>query len=367
MMLDLKNTDQKVDLRPGMDRDGNISASSVPKDSSPIRDNTRQTSAATESSLVSNNPTEATTSSRTATFGNHEVEAFDEFDLRAQVFFDPSSHVPSSGNLGKWECTIKAFVVCYARIKFLFIILCLPEKYGWTIEWYTCAPVLLMATAPASANNVEMGLFGSLSESFSSNVLALVPSASETTSQGNAKLDSTMSFTPPLSASKNFNPVFEDPLGDSPFKAIPSTETAPSEPQTHQSLALSQSVGPKTESVSIIGFGDSFSALAGASDTRYLSLNSQFLATPLQETDILSDILPPAPLPGTTSQQNFSAPPNAQSSSFSASSVQEASQSYFAQSGHHVQQDSSAVSSQPAAQAFSAPGPIATTPIVNSH
>jgi len=65
---------------------------------------------------------------------------------------------------------------------------------------------LLASRAPA--NNVEMDLFGSLSESLSSNALALVPSASETTtSQGNANLDSTVAFAPPPSASNNINPV----------------------------------------------------------------------------------------------------------------------------------------------------------------
>ena len=145
--------------------------------------------------------------------------------------------------------------------------------------------------------------------------------------------------------------MFEDPFGDSPFKAGPSTETAPSHPQTHQGLAPSLSSGPNTESVSNFRFGVSFS-VPSANETKLLSMSP-----PSQETDILADILPPAPLPGTTSQQNFSAPPDAQFlSSFSASSGQMAPQSFFTQSGQHVQQDFSAVTSQPAAQSFSAPG-----------
>ncbi|KAL2563677.1 hypothetical protein AAZV13_20G204900 [Glycine max] len=264
-------------------RDGGISAASAPKGSSPVSDNPRQTSAPTGSSLLSDNPTEATAAASTATSGNREVKAFDEFDPRGP-------------------------------------------------------PV---------------------SESFSSNALALVPSTSKiTTSQGNANLDSTASFALPPSASSNFNLVFEDPFGDSPFKASPSTETARSHPRTPQGLAPSQSSGPNTELVSNFGFGVSFSA-PGASYTQHLSLNSQFLSMPppSQETDILAEILPPAPLPGTTSEQNFPAPPDAQSSSsFSASSGQMAPQSFFPQSGQHMQQDFSAVTSQPAAQAVSAPG-----------
>ncbi|BAT93522.1 hypothetical protein LR48_Vigan02g275400 [Vigna angularis] len=213
-----------------------------------------------------------------------------------------------------------------------------------------------VSASRAPANNVEMDLFGSLSESLSSNALALVPSTSETTtSQGNANLDSSVAFAPPPSASNNFNPVFEDPFGDSPFKAIPSAETSPPQPQSHQSRAPSQPSGSNTESVSNFGFGDSFSALPQARDTQSLSLNSQFLS-PSQETDILADILPLPPLPGATSQQNFSAHPDAQaSSSFSASSGQMASQSSFAESGQHAQQGVSSGTSQPAAEAVSVP------------
>uniref|UniRef100_K7LM85 ENTH domain-containing protein n=1 Tax=Glycine max TaxID=3847 RepID=K7LM85_SOYBN len=301
--LERKLSEQNVDAPPSYEeavsqsplhyeRDGEISAASAPKGSSPKSDNPHQkTSAPTGSSLVSDNPIEATAAASTGTSENREVEAFDEFD--------PRGHLVS-----------------------------------------------------APANNVEMDLLGSLSYSFSSNALALVPSASETTtSQGNANLESTASFALPPSASNNFNPVFEDPFGDSPFKAGPSTETAPSHPQTHQGLAPSLSSGPNTESVSNFRFGVSFS-VPSANETKLLSMSP-----PSQETDILADILPPAPLPGTTSQQNFSAPPDAQFlSSFSASSGQMAPQSFFTQSGQHVQQDFSAVTSQPAAQSFSAPG-----------
>ncbi|KAL9316901.1 hypothetical protein ACSQ67_013418 [Phaseolus vulgaris] len=252
-------------------------------------------STAKGSSPVNDNPTQ-TTAASTATSGNPESKAFDEFD--------PRGHPASA------------------------------------------------ARAPAS--NVELDLFGSLSEPFSSNALAPVASAPETTtSQANTNLDSTVAFAPPPSATNNFNTVFEDPFGDSPFKALPSAETPPPQPQTHQSRAPSQPSGSNTESVSNFGFGDSFSALPRDRDTQSLPLNSQFLS-PSQETDILADILP---LPGTTSQQNFSAHPDAQaSSSFSASSGQMASQSFFAESGQHAQQGFSAGTSQPAAEAVSVPG-----------
>jgi len=58
--------------------------------------------------------------------------------------------------------------------------------------------------APATANNVEMDLLGSLSDSFSSNALAIVPSESATAAP-DANAGSTASFAPPSSGSNNFN------------------------------------------------------------------------------------------------------------------------------------------------------------------
>lgn len=146
--------------------------------------------------------------------------------------------------------------------------------------------------------------------------------------------------------------MFEDPFGDSPFKAVPSPETAPFPPQMHQNLEPSESSGPNTENVSNFGFGDSFSVVpystSSVSDTQLVSSNSQFLpqylSSPPQEPDILADILPPAPLSGITSQHNFSAPPSYAQSlpSFSASSGQMASQYFLAQSGQLMQQGFSA-------------------------
>ncbi|XP_019428520.1 PREDICTED: clathrin interactor EPSIN 3-like isoform X1 [Lupinus angustifolius] len=282
-------------------RDGETSAASAPKGSFPVSDNPQQPSAPPGSSLMKDSPTKATAAATTSAPGNKEVEGFDEFDPRG----------PASA-------------------------------------------------APATANNAEVDLFGSLSES-----LPPVPSSATTTLEGNIDLDSTASFAAAPSTSNNFNQSFEDPFGDTPFKAIPSTETAPSQPQTHHSLEPSQSSGPNVEAISNFGFGDSFSVVpfstSGASDTQSFSTNTQFVSqdfsTPPQETDILADILPPAPLPGMTSQQN-SAPPDSQSSlSFSAPFGQIASQTSFVQSGQLTQQGFSAPTSQPALQAFSFSAP----------
>lgn len=150
---------------------------------------------------------------------------------------------------------------------------------------------------------------------------------------------------------------FEDPFGDSPFKADTSAETAPSQPQSYQSIESSQSNGLNAESNSSFGFGDSFSVVPysapAANNTQPFSTNSQFLSqdlsSPQQEIDILADILPPAPLPEMTSQQNSSAPGFTQSSpSFSASSGQMASQPFSEPTGQLTLQSFSAATSQPA-------------------
>lgn len=73
---------------------------------------------------------------------------------------------------------------------------------------------------------------------------------------------------------------------------------------------------------------------------------SQDLSSQQQETDILADILPPAPLPEMTSQQNISAPAFGQPSpSFSASSGQMASP-FSEPTGQLTQQGFSAATSQ---------------------
>jgi len=58
--------------------------------------------------------------------------------------------------------------------------------------------------APATTNNVEMDLLGSLSDSFSSNALSIVPSESATAAP-DANVGSTASFAAPSSGSNNFD------------------------------------------------------------------------------------------------------------------------------------------------------------------
>ncbi|ESW11115.1 hypothetical protein PHAVU_008G003100 [Phaseolus vulgaris] len=292
------------------ERDVETSAASVPRDSPPhVNDNPIQTSAPTGSSPVNNSTTEATT----AASGAQEPEATDDF-------FDPRG--PTSA--------------------------------------FSAAPA--GPAAPATTNNVEMDLLGSLSDSFSSNALSIVPSESATAAP-DANVGSTASFAAPSSGSNNFDQSFEDPFGDGPFKAFTSTETAPSQPLTYQNIEPSQPNGLNAETNSNFGFGDSFSVVpysAPASDSQPFSANSHFLSQDLSsaqpETDILADILPPAPLPEMSSQQNISAPGfgHPSSPSLPASSGQMASQPFSEPTGQFNQKGFSAATSQPA-QTFPVP------------
>ncbi|CAI8591679.1 unnamed protein product [Vicia faba] len=239
------------------ERDVEPSVESAPRSSSPHEsDNPSLTSAPTGSSPVSNNPTEVTAATSTAASGTQETEPTDDF-------FDPRG--PTSA-------------------------------------------------APTTSNYGEIDLLGSLSDSFSSNALPPVPDTSATATP-EANTGSTASFAAPSFGSNNFNQSYEDPFGDSPFKADTSAETAPSQQYAHQSIEPSQD-GFNADTMSNFGFGDSFSIVpysaSAPSDTQPFSASSNFLSqeslSQQLETDILADILPPAPLPEMTSQQNsFSA------------------------------------------------------------
>ncbi|XP_015962914.1 clathrin interactor EPSIN 3 isoform X2 [Arachis duranensis] len=288
------------------ERDVEASVASAPRDSSPhVNDNPSQISAPTASSTsTSNNPTEATAVASTAASGKQGTEATDDF-------FDP--RVATTGS-------------------------------------------------PVTSNNVEMDFLGSLPYPFSSNALPLGPAVAEiATHEGNANTGSTASLAAP-SPGSNFDQSFEDPFGDTPFKAVPNNDAAPSQPQTFQNLGPSQSSGLNADSVTNFGFGNSFSVVpysaAAPGDTHHISSNSQFLSqdfsSPQQEIDILADILPPAPSPEMASQHNFSSPAVAlYPPSFSSSSSQMASP-FSEPTGQLSQQGFSATTSQPS-QGFSLP------------
>lgn len=105
---------------------------------------------------------------------------------------------------------------------------------------------------------------------------------------------------------------FDDPFGDSPFKALSSTETVQPQPQTSTSTdSFPPTTNQSADTGSNFPFGDSFSALtysaSGVSSVQ-TPTNSQFLpqdpSTEHQNTDILADILPPSG----ASQPSFAGP-----------------------------------------------------------
>ena len=105
---------------------------------------------------------------------------------------------------------------------------------------------------------------------------------------------------------------FEDPFGDSPFRALPSAESVPAQPQDSASTTsfqtMNQTSGPPfpvTQGVdtgSNFDFGDTFPGItytpSGVSTAQPPSASPQFSPQeqwiPQQNNDILADILPPS-------------------------------------------------------------------------
>ncbi|KAK6930610.1 ENTH domain, partial [Dillenia turbinata] len=178
------------------------------------------------------------------------------------------------------------------------------------------------AAAPATANS-EVDLLGSLSESFSANALALMPvtSTTATSEADTANSDLGPSFT--ASASTANNQPFDDPFGDTPFKALLSTEDITAKAQNPSAVTFqsgNQPFEPQQEAASGLETASSFNysnAFPGityngptSSATQVTSTNPQFLPQDLstqdQETDILADILPPpGPSTSMTPHQGF--------------------------------------------------------------
>ncbi|GLT47992.1 hypothetical protein SLA2020_216370 [Shorea laevis] len=186
------------------------------------------------------------------------------------------------------------------------------------------------SAVPTASTTAEFDLLGSLSDSFSSNALAIVPTSSSTAEiDAHANPAAVPTFNASQSATGVANQPFEDPFGDGPFRATPSMDTAIAQEQASSSGPSFQPTvnqnGETTHPAAInadvtnFKFGDSFSATtfsaSSISGVQPPSTNSQFLpqelSTPIQETDILADILPPSgPSHAVASQTAFSAPTN---------------------------------------------------------
>lgn len=112
---------------------------------------------------------------------------------------------------------------------------------------------------------------------------------------------------------------FEDPFGDSPFKATSTGDNAPVQPpaatpvatatvqpNVNQNAEMPQMGGSKAETTVNYDFGGSLSGLTYAPAS---AQNSPFYSEPNPNTDILADILPPSGPPGVAATQApFSAP-----------------------------------------------------------
>nr|XP_043628310.1 clathrin interactor EPSIN 2-like [Erigeron canadensis] len=199
--------------------------------------------------------------------------------------------------------------------------------------------------APPSASvGAELDLFGSLSDSFSSNALALVPSESHPLTNPNPS--QTFGATSPASQ------PFDDPFGDGPFRAVPSTDGFSAQPTTPfgeptnlvtptttlfgeppqavtpmttpfgeppQSVTLTTPFGESPQSVTptTTPFGEPPQSVIPTttpfgeppvSVTSTSSNNMEFGDSFDQTIDILADILPPTgPSPPVPSQTRFQA------------------------------------------------------------
>ncbi|EOA23429.1 hypothetical protein CARUB_v10016612mg [Capsella rubella] len=201
-----------------------------------------------------------------------DVEAFDEFDPRGSV----SACVPTTG----------------------------PSAPA------PSPPTVVSTYAQPTSNNAETDLLGAFSDVFSANPLHTVTSDStsfETSGQPNT------GPTPSFLTSQSLTQPFDDPFGESPFKAITSVDT---DPTHHQSFGESFQPTPPTsnpDNENSFGFGETFTTVPNheldvqnmqAQPNSFVLPEEQF-DTSHNEIDILAGILPPSrPLNSLSPQPN---------------------------------------------------------------
>ncbi|KAL4273374.1 hypothetical protein GQ457_13G028290 [Hibiscus cannabinus] len=229
-----------------------------------------------------NNPNQAAPDIRnSASPPNHQVEAFDEFDPRGSV------SVTAAPTTAPAAAAVPATAV------------------------------------PAASTNAEVNLLDALSDSF-----AIVPVTPENHA---TESDPLPTFDANQSASNFGNQGFDDPFGDNPFKAVPSTDAAPAaqqfstsmptfQPAINQNAAVPQPPSANPETAANFNFGDSFSAnpysAPSVSSVQPPSTNSQFvpqdMPTTNQESDILADVfLPSGPAQPSANMYGQSVQPSA--------------------------------------------------------
>ncbi|KAL2485409.1 Clathrin interactor EPSIN 2 [Abeliophyllum distichum] len=148
------------------------------------------------------------------------------------------------------------------------------------------------SAAPTTSGGVQMDLLGSLSESFSSNSLALVPATQQTTtSEADASENSSHGHAFLATSTQ----PFDDPFGDGPFKAVTSANTSTSSfhPSSSQSSGLQQPIPQNTTTEFGSTFHDANYMPSGPSSAQ-LPSPQQELSSHNQDVDILADILPPS-------------------------------------------------------------------------
>ncbi|KAG8375944.1 hypothetical protein BUALT_Bualt09G0011600 [Buddleja alternifolia] len=264
--LDRKYSDQNLGAPPSYEevvgptrsptyseRDGESSQAYAPKAPSPTGASPSHTTTAAAPPLAPASPPAPASVQSTAQHSNKGVDGFDEFDPRGS---------------------------------------------------FSAAPTASNGTAPA-AGNVEMDLFGSLSDS-----MALVPTVQPTmTSEANVSdLNSGHTFVAAPSASTVTSQPFDDPFGDGPFKAIPTTGSAPVQHQIMQSTNSFNANSSQSLDVPQKAATPEFGGAFYDSNTQFAQ---QELSNPSQDVvDILADILPPsAPSSFVNTQSGYTVPP----------------------------------------------------------
>ncbi|KAL3506636.1 hypothetical protein ACH5RR_032018 [Cinchona calisaya] len=231
------------------DRDGEVPSASAPKSSSPPASMSPSQSANT----YPPQPAPASPPPPTSVANQEQVDGFDEFDPRGS---------------------------------------------------FSAAPTTSTVTAPSTSAGAELDLLGSLSESFSANSLALVPTTAFPAASEDVHVNSGSgtTFVAAQSASSGSNQAFDDPFGDGPFMAIASTGDSPAQPPknvaptsflttSNQSPEADQVVLQKAEPVN--NFGDSFPVTSNIHPAANMQYSTQELSISNQDIDILADILQP--------------------------------------------------------------------------
>ncbi|KAE8734075.1 Clathrin interactor EPSIN 3 [Hibiscus syriacus] len=242
-----KHSEQNVGAPPSYEEAGNETQS--PVHSGRVGQTSAAAAPGASPPASNNNPNQAAPDRiNSASPPNQQVEAFDEFDPRSPVSAAP-----------------------------------------------TAAPAAVPAPAvPTALTNVEMDLLDALSDSFA--IVPVTPETLSTESDAHANSGAMSTFAANQSASSFGNQGFNDPFGDNPFKAVPSTDTAPAAQQISTSMPTFQpatnqnAVAPQlpanSETVANFDFGDSFSANAysapGVSTVQPPSTNPQFLPQEFQ-------------------------------------------------------------------------------------